>query len=339
MPPEKAVIALDAMGGDFGPKPIVQGALDALPRMPGARILLVGFAQKLEEILASINPGWKNLPVEIVPAEAVDEMGDSKFALARRRKESSMQKCAQLVKEGKADAALSAGSTAASVIWSLQILGAHPTPESKPAIPIPWPHSKGYTTLLDAGAGSEADAATLAHFAAMGYIYTKYTRNIERPTVGLLSIGEEKSKGNAKIREAYRLIEERLKEDFKGMVEGKDLAKGKVDVVVCDGFMGNIAVKLGEGLLEELGRILKANLSPLGKLGALLMLPDLKKIKAKLSWETYGAMPLLGVNGAIFIAHGKSTPKAITNGLLGAYHFIQTDALKHIKSLTTPAAV
>lgn len=328
-------IALDAMGGDYGPKPLVEGALQAVAQNAGLKVLLVGLGVKIEEALRDLNPGWRKYPVEIVETEGVDGMEESKFDLGRKaagHKESSIQKCIQLVKVGKASAALSAGSTTAGVFWSLKMLNTYPLPDTRPAIPIHWPHSRGYTVLIDAGATVDADAPALAHFAMLGFYYAKFALGNADPTVGLLSIGEERTKGNSKIRQAYQLIQERLPGRFKGMVEGKDLPRGKVDVVVCDAFIGNIAIKLAEGLIEEFGNILRKNLSLPGKMGALLMLPDLKKIKKSLSWETYGAMPLLGVDGDFFIAHGKSTPKAICNGLLYAGEYAKKDVLRKIRA-------
>jgi glycerol-3-phosphate acyltransferase PlsX len=308
------------------------------------RLLFVGLEDRLRETLDSARPGWSSLPVKIVRADAVDEMGETKFSFARKKalqKESSIRRCLEAVKAGEADAALSAGSTAASVFWGLEVFGPYPGPHDRPAIPVPWPHSKGFTVLIDAGAIVDASAETLAHAASLGFLYAKHALGRASPTVGLLSIGEERSKGNAAVKEAYGLIQKRLGSQFLGMVEGRDLAMGKVDVVACDGFIGNIALKLGEGMIHELANLLKANLNWMGKVGALLMLPSLKRIKRRLSWETYGAMPLLGVNGGLFIAHGRSTPLAVSNGLARAADFARKRALDDMRRASpveTPAS-
>ncbi|MBI2069972.1 MAG: phosphate acyltransferase [Elusimicrobia bacterium] len=334
-------IALDAMGGDFGCEPLVKGALEALDREPNLEVHLAGVPKDLESALSKFEPGWRNRAIKIVVSSEAVGMGEGTFAIAKRRKDSSIAKCLELLKAGEVAGVMSAGSTTASVYWALEILGTYPDESLKPGLPIPWPNSRGATYLMDAGATPDADARQLAHFAVLGSLYAKAMLGRESVRVGLLSIGEERTKGNSKIKEAYRLIEKLIPNDFAGMVEGKDLPLGRVDVVICDAFVGNIALKLGEGFIEEAGRMLKKNLNWLGKLGGLLMLPSLKKLKKKLSWEAIGGAPLLGARGNLFIGHGRSSPAAIASGLVRCGQFaaiegtakIQEEYLRHYAAL------
>ncbi|MBI4369412.1 MAG: phosphate acyltransferase [Elusimicrobia bacterium] len=312
----KVSVALDAMGGDLGPEPLVAGALSAVRSMPTIMVSLVGVSGELERILGKLNSRWRSLAISVVHSDAAVEMGEGTFSIARKRKGSSIVQCLRLHQEGDVQGVVSAGSTAASVLWSIDLLKTFPEGGFKPCLPAPWPNSKGHTLLVDAGASPDVNSIQLAHFAILGSLYAKVFFGREKVRVGLLSIGEERSKGSATVKEAYARIEKALGDDFAGMVEGRDLPTGKVDVVVCDAFVGNIMLKLGEGFVEEAGRMLKKNLNLLGKIGGFLMLPSLKKLKKKLSWEAVGAAPLLGVRGNVFVAHGRSTPLAIHNALI-----------------------
>ncbi|MEK7287641.1 MAG: phosphate acyltransferase PlsX, partial [Elusimicrobiota bacterium] len=300
-------VALDAMGGDFGVEPLIQGALNARRRLGNLRLLLTGVPGDIENALDRLDRKWRAWPIKIIASSQAVGMGEGVMAIGRKRHDSSIAKCLELVKTGQAHAAVSAGSTSASVYWAIETLGTFPTEDLKPAVPIPWPHSNGFSLVIDAGATPDADAAHLAHFAVLGSLYAKAILKRDSVRVGLLSIGEERTKGNSRIKEAYRLIETAIGKDFAGMIEGRDVPLGKVDVVVCDAFMGNVMLKLGEGFIEEAGRMLKKNLNWIGKLGGLLMLPSLKKIKKRFSWENVGGAPLLGVRGNLIIAHGRSS--------------------------------
>lgn len=318
MSSSQIIVALDAMGGDFGAEPLLKGALGALRRTASLRLILGGVRSEIEEILAALEPGWRELPIDILASSQAPKMEEGVLAIARKRQDSSIVKCLELLKTGQAQAVVSAGSTSAAVYWSIETLGTFPNENLKPAIPIPWPHSKGFTLIIDAGATPDADAAHLAHFAVLGSSYAKILLK-RKVRIGLLSIGEERTKGNGKIKEAYRLIETALGAEFSGMVEGRDVPCGKVDVVVCDAFAGNVMLKLGEGFVEEAGRMLKKNLDWMGKLGGLLMLPSLKRLKKRLSWENVGGAPLLGVKGNVIISHGRSSPLALESAITRAY--------------------
>ncbi|MFC1520789.1 phosphate acyltransferase PlsX [Elusimicrobiota bacterium] len=313
--PDKVTVAIDAMASDTGFKPLIAGSLDALRADQALKIILVGDKQKLESTLTEKYPSWQDLNIAIEHCEQVVGMGESFVSLARKKGSATIKRTLELVLNSTAHTALSAGSTAASVYWSREVFGTYPQNTSKVAIPIPWPTSRGATILIDAGATVDADAADLAHFGIMGSLYAKHLLKIEKPSVGLLSIGEERTKGNIRAKDAHSALLKTLKSDFKGMIEGNDLARGKMDVVVCDGFLGNIILKLGEGLLAETAKSIKNDLNIFGKLGVLLLLPTLKRIKRKVSWENIGGAPLLGIRGNMVIAHGKSTPTAITNAI------------------------
>lgn len=306
-------IAVDAMGGDNAPRPEVEGSVLAA-REFGARILLVGQPNVVRAELAK--HAAPNLPVEVVPASEVITMNDHPAQAFRRKKDSSVHVAARLVREAKADGMVSAGNTGAVMTVARFLLG---TLESvdRVALAAPFPNAKaGVSVLLDVGANVDSKPEHLVQFAIMGEIYYRATFGHKRPRVGLLSVGEEEIKGNELTREVYT----RLKKSpvhFVGNVEGGDLFSGDVDVIVCDGFVGNIALKICEGLAFQIFGLLSKSMksSVASQVGFLFSRGALKGLKQKIDYTEYGGAPLLGVRGVCVIGHGRSNAKAVKNAI------------------------
>ena len=306
-------IAIDAMGGDFGPEPIIEGLVTALKKNNNFTAIAVG---KKNEILPLI-PQSLLSRIEILDTEDVISMSDSATD-ALKRKESTIYKAIELVREGKADAVVSAGHSGASMSLATLRIG-RIKGVNRPAIATLMPTSENQNTLvLDVGANVDSDAKNLFQFAIMGQVYAQYVLRLDEPIVGLLSNGEEDSKGNEVTKEAYKLLAKIP--NFAGNVEGSDIFKGTVDVVVCDGFVGNILLKTAEGVADTIGKIIKKNLkrSLISIAGAVLMRKVFKNLKVRVDYAEYGGAPLLGVKAPVIIAHGKSNPKAIQNAIFQA---------------------
>lgn len=328
-------IAIDAMGGDFAPEEIVKGAVSAVNNYPQVEIFLVGDKDKIERELEN-NKALNHPKITIYHASEVIEMHEQPANALRKKKDASIVVATRLVREKICDAAIAAGSTGAAVSAALLGLGRIKGID-RPAIATPFPTQKGYTVMLDSGANANSKPKNLVQSAIMGYHYARLMFNIDKPSIGLLSIGEESSKGNDLVKETYPLLEQLKTIPFYGNVEGRDIPKGTVDVVVCDGFVGNVVLKLAEGVIVNLANIVKEcimNSGWMGKLGALLLQPTIKKLKKQLDYTEYGGAPLLGVNGIFLISHGSSKAKQIDSAVRIAAELVEKDLVQEIsKSL------
>lgn len=310
-------IALDAMGGDLGPQELIGGALLALER-DDLRITLVGNEPVLAEHLRNTSARKHILErLDIVHAETVVSMDENPVDAIRRKKDSSIMVAFDLVKSGQASAAVSAGNSGASLAAGVRKLGRLKN-VARPGLASAFPTLKGPVVIMDIGANVECRPVHLYQFAVMASALSSLY-NIERPRVGLLTIGEESGKGNTLIKEAYSLLH-RSSLNFIGNVEGRDVFQGDVDVIVCDGFVGNIVLKISEGLAEAAMKMLREEIlkSTLAKLGYLLARPAFNKFKKRVDYAEYGGAPLLGIKGIGIVCHGKSSSYAIKNAIIGA---------------------
>lgn len=323
-------IAVDAFGGDYAPEQIVEGALRAA-ELDGIEVILTGDEARLRSLVNG-KPG-SNL-IEIVHAPEIIYMDEAAEAV-RSKAESSLVKAAVLVKEGRAKALVSAGSTgatmAAAILSIRRIKGVE-----RPAISVLMPTRTGAALIVDVGANVDCKPSQLVQFAQMGSIYAENVLKVNKPRVGLLNNGHEPSKGNNLVKEVYPLLQD-LPLNFVGNIEGRDISRGDCDVVVCDGFVGNIVLKYAEGLAEALFGMMKEEFqsSLPAKLGALLLSPHLRDIKKKLDASEYGGAPLLGVNGVVIIAHGGSNAKAIYNAIRVAKEGVQQNFVQEIAERMT----
>ena len=327
-------IALDAMGGDFAPREIVLGAVRAARKTKSElAIVLVGDEKKIREELKS-EKGWENLPISIHHAGEVISMNEHPAEAIRQKKDASVVVATRLVKDGECDAVLSAGSTGAAVT-AAQLILKRIKGVSRPAIATPMPTPMGVTLLLDSGANVDSKPEHLLQSALMGSIYAEHVLGKNTPRVGLLNIGEEETKGNEQAKETYQLLKQISTINFVGNAEGRDIPKGNFDVVVCDGFVGNVVLKFAEGMAVtffELIREAILNGGVFAKMGALLLRPTLRKLGKRLDVDEYGGAPLLGVNGCCIISHGSSNAKSIENAIKAAGDYVHRDVLAHIQN-------
>ncbi|MFA5096831.1 MAG: phosphate acyltransferase PlsX [Candidatus Omnitrophota bacterium] len=305
-------IVVDAMGGDYAPGVVIEGTLKAVKEY-GAEVILVGDEARINPLLEKAHYAGPNITV--VHAAETIQMSEHPALSVRRKRNSSIVVGVNLIKEGKAAAFFSAGNTGAVVCAATLGLGLIPGVE-RPGIAIVTPTLKGISLIIDVGANIDPKPTQLLQYGIMGDVYSRTILNKTNPSVGLLNIGEEEAKGTEFIRETHELLQ-KSKLNFKGNVEGKDLFTGKVDVIVCDGFVGNVALKVSESAAEVMQVFLKRYLlsNPMGKLGMLFLLPGLKRFKKELDYTEYGGAPLLGVNGVTIIGHGRSNVKAIKNAI------------------------
>jgi phosphate acyltransferase len=330
-------IAVDAMGGDFGPKAAVPGALRAAEDF-GIDILLVGVENAIRREVD--RSGLRTSRVTVIDAPEAIGMGESVLAF-RKKKASSIRVGAQLVKDGRADAFVSMGNTGAVVFISREVMGSLKGVD-RPGLALLVPGVGGQTLLIDVGANANCQPHNLVQFAVMGKIFMEAIAGLSEPRVGLMSIGEEKGKGNDLVRQAFdRLQASPLR--FIGNVEGKDLFSGAADVIVSDGFTGNVALKVSEGVVESVLSMARHEITKniFAKLGYLLLKRHLKKIYKKVDYSEYGGAQLLGVAGVCIIGHGRSNQVAVRNAILRAREFvvnrvqdkIQTEILRYENAL------
>jgi glycerol-3-phosphate acyltransferase PlsX len=317
------------MGGDRGPSANIEGAVMAA-RDLGVSVILVGIEEELQRHLRGHDT--RGLPLTVHHAPEVVEMGESPSIALRRKKHSSIRVGVDLVKRGEAEAFVSAGNTGAVMATALVVLGTLPGVE-RPAIAVVVPTLTGQALLLDVGANAECKPRHLVEFAIMGNVYARDIMGLVRPRVGLLSIGEEESKGNELTREAFKDLESEASIHFVGNVEGRDIFTGNADVIVCDGFTGNVALKMSESVAEFVFQLLRDEVGKglRGKAGSLLLLPAFRRFKRRVDPAETGGAPLLGVNGVCIISHGRSTGKAIRNAIRVATECATNKVIPHIR--------
>ncbi len=315
------------MGGDFAPASIVEGAVQAWREL-GIAPILVGREEEIARELRRV--GSSPSEIEVVHASETIGMDESPSLALRRKKDSSIRVACRLVKEGRAKAIVSAGSTGACMVAGKIILGTIEGVD-RPAIAAVLPTQSGRMVLLDVGANVDCKPHHFMQFAVMGDLYARFVLGIDRPRVGLLSIGEEDTKGTEITKEVFRVLSG-THLNFIGNVEGNLVYSGQVDVIVTDGFSGNISLKVTESIVSSLDVMVRREVakSLRAKLGAWLLLPALRAIKKKTDYEEYGGAPLLGARGCVIICHGRSSPKAIKNALRMAREYVQNRVGDHI---------
>ena len=324
-------IAIDAMGGDKAPAEIIKGAVHAVKKYP-CEIVLVGDAEIIREILDK-ESGGENFPITIQHAYEVINMGEHPADAVRTKRNSSIVVATKLVKDGFCDAVLSAGSTGASVA-AAQLILKRIHGIGRAAIATPMPTPRGTTLLLDSGASVDSRPEHLIQSGIMGSLYAEHVLKIKNPSVALLNIGEEETKGNEQAKETYQLLKGLSKINFAGNAEGRDIPRGVFDVVICDGFVGNIVLKFGEGLALTIMELLTEELTANGGaklLGEELIQKTFKNMSKRLDVSENGGAPLLGVNGYCVISHGASDAKAICSAIGVAKSYVDSKILEKIK--------
>lgn len=320
-------IAVDGMGGDYAPKVVIEGAVQAALEY-GFEIVIVGDKAKLEAELSKI----ASVPqgVSVHHASEVIDMHEPGAVSARTKKDSSICVATDLAKEGKVDAVVSAGNTAAFVSAAIMSLRRLEGVE-RPGIAVLLPSIKGPVVMIDVGATINPEPAHLMGFGVMGDVYARYIQGKKDPVIGLLNIGEESTKGPDFLKETHQLLES-SRFNFQGNAEGKDIFAGKFDVVVCDGYTGNVVLKVAESIATTMGSFIKDELKkdPLRMLGGILTAPAFEAVKKQIDYSEHGGAPLLGVNGICIISHGRSSAKAIKNAIRVAAEFVDHQVNSHI---------
>ena len=321
-------IAVDAMGGDHGLSPAVEGALQAT-RESSVSVILVGDQLAIQAQLDRLS--GKKPSIEIFHTTQVVGMHESPALAARKKRDSSIWKATELVKTKQADALVSAGNTGATMVSAFFLLGVISGVE-RPAIAATLPTRQGKAIMLDVGATVDCTARQLHQFGIMGHEYGKQLLAVDRPRVGLLSIGEEDIKGNEVTKEAFKLLKE-SHINFIGNIEGRDVYSGNADVIVTDGFIGNVALKISEGLADAIKKMLMEEIakSALGRLSYLFVAGPLLRLRRKTDYAEFGGAPLLGVEGISMICHGRSSSKAIKNAILQAQVLAKAKLIEQIR--------
>lgn len=327
---EMVKVAVDAMGGDNAPGETVKGAVEAINADRRVKVFLVGREPIIKEELKKYT--YDEAQLEIVHAEEVIETAEPPVMAIRKKKNSSIVKCMNMVKDGTCDAMVSAGSTGAVLVGGQVIVGRIKGVERPPLAPL-IPNAKGVSLLLDCGANVDARASQLLQFAKMGSIYMESVIGVKNPKVGLVNIGVEEEKGNALTKETYPLLQNCPEINFIGNVEARDIPEGAADVLVCEAFAGNIVLKMLEGVSSVLvGKIKEGMMGSLkSKIGALLVKPALKKTLKGFSTEEYGGAPLLGLNGLVVKTHGSSKAIEIRHSVLQCIAFKEQNINEKIK--------
>ncbi len=317
------------MGGDHGPAVIVEGAVASVHEH-GASVILVGDKAAIERELCRCNA--HDLGIEVRNASQVVGMGESPSQALRRKRDSSLRVAADLVRDGEAAAFVSAGNTGAAMAIAMFVVGVLPGVD-RPAIAAVLPSLRGFTVLLDAGANVDPKPRHLVQFAVMGHVYARDILGYDNPRVGLLSVGAEEGKGNDLTKDAYDELKGSSL-NFVGNVEGREIYNGRCDVVVTDGFTGNVALKISESLAEMLASMIKEELARdlRSKLGAALAMPAFERFKKRVDYTEMGGAPLLGINGAAIICHGASPVKAIKNAVRVAREWATADLNQRIRA-------
>ncbi|MDR3348018.1 MAG: phosphate acyltransferase PlsX [Acidaminococcales bacterium] len=332
-------IAVDVMGTDYGPSEIMQGTIDAVNDF-GCKVILVGDEKEIENILDEKKThALTRSKISICHADEVIDMHEYPSVAVRKKKNASVVLATKLLKEGKCQAVISPGSTGAAVAAALLGLGRIAGIE-RPVIATPIPNKSGTTVVVDSGANVDSKPQHMAQAAIMGSLYARHVLQIKNPRVGLLNIGEEETKGNEQAQATYPLLRRLKSVNFIGNAEGRDVTNGKVDVVVCDGFVGNILLKFAEGLAVVIMQLLRETIKRGGiltKIAALLMFPALRALRKKIDVAEYGGAPLLGVNGTFIICHGSSKARDIRNAVRVAIEFNNNNLLEHIKTAIVEA--
>jgi glycerol-3-phosphate acyltransferase PlsX len=323
-------IAVDAMGGDYAPNAVIQGVIDAIKKFD-VQVTLVGQEPVVLKHLSRYKFDRKR--IEIVHAEEIMGMDEPPVAAVRKKKNSSISVGINLVKDEKASAFFSAGNTGGVVCAATLFLGML-DPIERPGIAIVMPTIKGFSLIIDAGANIDPKPLHLVQYGIMGSAYLEQILGKKNPRVGLLNVGEEESKGPDFVRETYQLLEHGPL-NFIGNVEGKDIFSGHCDVIVCDGYVGNVTLKVAESIAENMTSTLKNELlsSFWGRLGLLFAYKSIRNFKKKIDYSEYGGAPLLGVNGVVIIGHGRSTPKAVMNAIRFAKEEVERNINQNISEL------
>lgn len=327
-------VAVDAMGGDNAPTEIVKGAVDAVNEDSRVKVYLVGGQEIVDSELAKYT--YNKEQIEVVDAQEVIATAEPPVMAIRKKKDSSLVKALNLVKDGVCDAYVSAGSTGATLVGGQVIVGRIKGVERPPLAPL-IPTEKGCALLIDCGANVDARPSHLVQFAKMGSIYMEHVMGVKNPKVALVNIGAEEDKGNSLVKETYPLLKNCPDIHFVGNIEARDIPSGAADVIVCEAFVGNVILKLYEGVGGTLIKMVKAGMmtSLRSKIGALLVKPALKKTLKAFDLEQYGGAPLLGLNGLVVKTHGSSKAIEIKNSILQCITFAEQNINKKIKEKIT----
>lgn len=327
---EKIIVAVDAMGGDNAPAEIIKGAIDAVSLRQDIKVCLIGRQEVVEEELKKYS--YQDAQIEVIHASEVIETAEPPVLAVRRKKQSSIVVGMNMVKDGKADAFVSAGSSGAILVGGQVIVGRIKGVERPPLAPL-IPTEKGVSLIVDCGANVDARSSHLVQFAKMGSIYMKHVMGIPNPRVAIVNIGAEEEKGNALVKETFPLLKNCPDINFVGSIEARDIPSGDVDVIVCEAFVGNVILKLYEGVGATLIRMVKAGMMGTlrSKIGALLVKPALKKTLKSFDASEYGGAPLLGLKGLVVKAHGSSKAKEVTNSIIQCVTFKEQEINEKIK--------